>query len=352
MSQTGATTPFSTSSTLTNSPILKEKETQLAGSFLSPSTPPGASLIASASAILESVASRNSEVVFGYDTAEQFGVGQLTKEWSKTGSGATYVEMQNRSGAGLTLAGRLGQGTSSKKDASGVLSAYTTPEGLGQMVPSLASLPTATASGRVVLQVPAISVLEPSLTLAPSLAPLSTSIPILPDGFAVVLSSSAQETADLAAASYNVPGSHIIHIFDQYAAAREVRQIAYPGINPLSPAANVEQALHQAGYSVFDYHGSATAKTVFVVLKGLLSSVLEAIASKVPEVGVVSVRVLRPWNAEKFLQVLPQSASTIQVIDEVLHEGATGVLYEDVLGTILASSATSSVHKRSFTPAK
>lgn len=352
MSLTGATTPFSTSSTLTNSPILKEKETQLPGSYLSPSTPPGAGLIASASAILESVVSRNSEVVFGYDTAQQFGIGSLTKEWSKNGLGATYVEMQNRSGAGLTLAGRLGQGTSSKKDASGVLSAYTTPEGLGQMAPSLASLPPASHSGRVVLQVAAISALEPSLTLTPSLAPLSTSIPILPEGFAVVLSSSAQETVDLAAASYNVPGSHIIHIFDQYAAAREVRQISYPGINSLSPAGNVEQALLQVGYSPFDYRGSGTAKTVFVVLKGLLSSVLEAIADHVPEIGVVSVRVLRPWNAEKFLQVLPKTVSSVQVIDEVLREGATGVLYEDVLGTIFALPAAPSVHKRSFTPTK
>ncbi|KAG9015697.1 hypothetical protein FRB90_004414 [Tulasnella sp. 427] len=352
MSQTGATTPFSTSSTLTNSPILKEKETQLASSFLSPATAPGASLITSAAAVLESIASRNSEVVFGYDTAHQFGVGDLTKEWSKTGSGATYVEMQNRSGAGLTLAGRLGQGTSSKKDASGVISAYTTPEGLSQMAPSLASLPAASSSGRVVLQVPAIFALEPSLTLTSSLAPLSTSIPILPEGFSVVLSSSAQETADLAAVLYNVPESHIVHIFDQYAAAREVRRISYPGVNLLSPAASVEQALLQTGYSLFDYHGSATAKTVFVVLKGLLSSVLEAIADKIPEVGVVSVRVLRPWNAEKFLQVLPQTASTIQVIDEVLHEGSTGLLYEDVFGTVVASRPDLSVQSRSFTPAK
>ncbi|KAG9000437.1 hypothetical protein FRB90_011824, partial [Tulasnella sp. 427] len=60
----------------------------------------------------------------------------------------------------------------------------------------------------------------------------------------------------------------------------------------------------------------------------------------------------RPWNAEKFLHVLPQTASAVQVIDEVLHEGSTGVLYEDIFGSVVASRPGLSVQSRFFTPAK
>ncbi|KAG8905062.1 hypothetical protein FRB99_000751 [Tulasnella sp. 403] len=353
MSRTGSSTPFSSSSTLTGSSPQKDKADPLSGTFLSPNTPPGASLIASASSILESLASRQSATVFIYDTAVQAGFGNSTKEWYKSGAGAPCVEMQNRSGAGLILAGRLGQGTSAQSDKQGVLTAYTSPQGLGQMAPSLVALPGPTPAGRVVIQVPAIHTEESTLTLTPSLAALSPAISLLPENFAIILSATSKETADLGSVSYSLPNSHVVHIFDQYSAARETRRITYPSLPPVTePNTSIETVLARTGYSLFDYTGSPEPETVIVVLKGTLGSLLQTVADKVPGLGVITVRVLRPWNAEALRKIIPQSTKSLHVIEDVIQEGAGGFLYEDVLTTVLGSRSSPIVRRHTVVPSK
>jgi sulfite reductase (NADPH) flavoprotein alpha-component len=152
MATTGVSTPVSTTSTLSipSSPPTKfaplspfEKGTR------QPSHP--------ASTIVEYISSRaaHSSTVFVYDLAEQAGFGALTKEWSRStpDTAAPTISLQTRDGAGLSLAGRLSQGTSKDAAKTSVLTAYTTPVGLAAMAQSLTYLPTASANGRLVLQV-------------------------------------------------------------------------------------------------------------------------------------------------------------------------------------------------------
>ena len=104
--------------------------------------------------IIEYVASRktNTSAVYIYDVSEQAGFGTLTKEWTQSLDKTTpEIDLQTRAGAGLSLIGRLSQGTS--HDTGAVLTAYTTPAGLATMAPSLAHLPPASAASRLVLQV-------------------------------------------------------------------------------------------------------------------------------------------------------------------------------------------------------
>jgi sulfite reductase (NADPH) flavoprotein alpha-component len=176
----------------------------------------------SASVTVESAASESSSTIFVYDLAEQVGFGGLSKSWSQSrASAAPVVTLQTRDGAGLSLAGRLSQGTSKDAEKGAIVTAYTTPAGVASMAHSLTYLPKPTSSSRLVLQVPNVSPLSDSLALSPSLASLSTALPVLPADFAVVLSSSPQETVALAALAYRVSDYHVLHVFDHYSSARE-----------------------------------------------------------------------------------------------------------------------------------
>ena len=53
--------------------------------------------------------------------------------------------------------------------------------------------------------------------------------------------------------------------------------------------------------------------------------------------GVVSVRVLRPWNEEALRQVVPASAKRVHVFDDVPSELTQGNLYVDVFSALLDS---------------
>ncbi|KAG8862260.1 hypothetical protein FRB96_001839 [Tulasnella sp. 330] len=349
--ESGAISPLSASSTST----LNEKHEEALvdklapHSSVSPSTPPNVSLVTSASTIIESLASRHSSSVFIYDTAKQAGVGHLTKVWSSRHNASHVVEMQSRPGSGLIIAGRLGQSSSTHAGKGGILSAYTNPEGLAQMIPTLVSFPVPTAAGRLVVQVPGVSSIRPSLQLTPSLATVSSSLSILPDTFAVILSSTPKESVDLASVSYAASDKHVIHIFDQYASARETRRITYPHL--LNGSDTLEKALATAGYSHFDYAGSATASIILVALAGPLGSALGVLARHLPNVGVITVRVLRPWSPEAFNKVVPHSAKVIHVLSDSLHEGSANALFEDVFGASLEREGHApSIHDHGITP--
>ncbi|CZT45911.1 probable sulfite reductase flavoprotein component [Rhynchosporium secalis] len=100
-------------------------------------------------------------------------------------------------------------------------------------------------------------------------------------------------------------------------------------------------------YGLFEYRGSNVGETVLVVFGSVESSlagqVAEKLASEGTKVGVVTVRVYRPFAEEAFLKVLPATVSTIavlgQVVDQnsVTDESAHSNLYEDVLAATVFS---------------
>ncbi|KAJ5093790.1 Transketolase C-terminal/Pyruvate-ferredoxin oxidoreductase domain II [Penicillium angulare] len=97
-------------------------------------------------------------------------------------------------------------------------------------------------------------------------------------------------------------------------------------------------------YGAFEYHGHAEPTSVLVVFgtveATLTAQVARSLAKSGVQIGVVNVRVYRPFVEEEFLRVLPQSTKTVgvlgQVVDEqaVQEEGVHSALYEDVLASL------------------
>ncbi|KAL5530541.1 MET10 [Sanghuangporus sanghuang] len=293
-----------------------------------------------ASSVIEQVASDNSSSVYIYDLAEHAGFGSLTKELGKAGKGTNVVSLQTRSGAGLSLVGRLSEeGTSKDVEKDSVLTVYNTPGGLAVMAPSFAYLPKPIASKRVVVQVPTVTPAGQTLELSPTIASLSLIFTTLPDSFAVILSSSPQESVDLAAAAYSITDSHVIHLFDHHSAGREIgHTISRSEVRRSSGTLNVKDGLDAVGYAFFDYFGDSNATKVLVLLNGPLALAAKFLSKNRPDLGVLVVRVLKPWDDEQFLSILPASAKFVHVLDEVPTAGTQGVLYADVFSACLGSN--------------
>lgn len=94
-------------------------------------------------------------------------------------------------------------------------------------------------------------------------------------------------------------------------------------------------------YGLFEYHGHSNAGSVLVVFGSVESSLATQIATKMAEdgfkVGVINVRVYRPFVEEAFLNALPSSVRSITVLGQVQDQTAVADasshsnLYEDVL---------------------
>ncbi|KAJ5928777.1 Transketolase C-terminal/Pyruvate-ferredoxin oxidoreductase domain II [Penicillium verhagenii] len=97
-------------------------------------------------------------------------------------------------------------------------------------------------------------------------------------------------------------------------------------------------------YSAFEYHGHSEATSVLVVFgtveATLAAQVARSVAKSGVKIGVVNVRVYRPFIEEEFLRVLPQSVKTVGVLGQVADEQAVqeesvhSALYEDVLAAL------------------
>lgn len=349
----GDATPLSSTSTLSvpTSPHLKPLQNFSTGRLLS------------ASNHVEYLASRSarSSAVFVYDLAEQAGFGTLTRAWDvrqRTNNSddkqasqhspsdtAPVTPVQTRAGAGLTLLGRLSHDSSSSSSLQrrNVVTAYTTPTGLKAMAGSLAHLAPATPTNKLVLQVPTVSPVGEDFTLSPTLAALSSVLPLLHESTAVLLSATPKETVDLASLAYAAGDFHVIHLFDQWGSARELGHTLEPYPDTVSPTTprqeSLAQVLQNAGYKYFDYHGDPNAETILVILNSPLSLRITSLITDVSGLAVVVVRVLRPWDEDSFSSILPKTAKNIHVLEDVPFETALGVLHTDVLGSLVSSAA-------------
>ena len=338
----GLSTPISSSSTLTSTSPFLEKQPTKPYSF-------------TASNLIEFISSRSatSSTLFLYDLAEQAGFGLLSKEWSKSDQGVTpVISLQTRSGAGLGLVGRLSQGTSKDAVSGSILTVYNTPSGLVEMVPSLAYAPSPTANSRLILQVPTVSVTGDRLALSPTLASLSTVLPVIPESFVVLLSATPQESVDLAALAYKFP-AHVIHLFDHHSSSREVGQLQVPSIPSKEVGDSVRGVLQQSGYHNFDYTGDRNAYSVIVVLNGPLALALKANLTNTPHVGILVVRVLRPWDEQLFQEILPPTVKYIHIIEDAPFETSRGLLHANVRGSVFDfPGPIPDIHHQPVTPAR
>ncbi|PGH35609.1 sulfite reductase (NADPH) flavoprotein alpha-component [[Emmonsia] crescens] len=102
------------------------------------------------------------------------------------------------------------------------------------------------------------------------------------------------------------------------------------------------------GYSPFEYNGHPEATSVLVsfgtIESSLTSQVAAALAKSGARVGVVNVRVYRPFVEEAFLSVLPKTTKVVGVLGQVhsdlavQEDGIHSALYEDVLASLTFGS--------------
>ncbi|KAF8591470.1 assimilatory sulfite reductase [Ramaria rubella] len=290
--------------------------------------------------VIERIASHSSSRVFSYDLSEDLGFGMLTKLWAATTPGAAKsVSLQTRTGAGLMLVGILSEGTSRDTHKGLVSTVYTTPTGLAQMSPALALLPNPTASSRLILQLANVTSVGPNFILSPTLSPAFNALFSLPNSFTVFFSSTPQESVELASVAYSLP-THVVHIFDHYSSARETTHLILPSLSS-KPRNSIYDALTDLGYGFFDYAGDNEANTVVVLLNGPLATAAKALASQITGLGVLVVRVLRPWDETLFRMALPATVKRVHVMDDVPSEASQGGLFVDVFSTLFDSNSSS-----------
>ena len=106
-------------------------------------------------------------------------------------------------------------------------------------------------------------------------------------------------------------------------------------------------------YELFQYSGAPDAERV-IILTGsgaeVAEEAVEVMVEKGQKVGLVKVRLYRPFSAEHFLQALPATTKSIAVLDRTKEPGCLGEpMYQDVL-TVLAEAQASGTLK--FVPCR
>jgi pyruvate-ferredoxin/flavodoxin oxidoreductase len=210
-----------------------------------------------------------------------------------------------------------------------------------------------------------------------------------PTGFALFATGSVQEVMDLAAVAHlaaiesRIP---FLHFFDGFRTSHEIQKIEAlsnddlaplidqealkafreKALNPDSPvtrgtaqnddiyfqareASNpfydavpgtVEKYLQKLAavtgrkYGLFDYYGHPQAERVIIAMGSVTETIRETVDylnEKGEKVGTVAVHLYRPFKADAFLSVIPETAKRIAVLDRTKEPGAAGQpLYLDV----------------------
>lgn len=299
------------------------------------------------------------------------------------GQPVNIVEMQSEGGAAGAFHGSLSTGA--------LTSTFTASQGLLLMIPNLYKVAGEMLPG--VIHVAARSLASHALSI---FGDHSDVMSCRSTGFAMLASGSPQEVMDLAAVAHlsAIKGSlPVMHFFDGFRTSHEIQKVEtwdYEDLkemvdwdaikrfrananNPAHPfsrgsseapeiffqhreACNlnyermvdvVESAMEQVNakcgtnYKPFNYYGAPDAEGVIIAMGSVCGTAeetvdyLNAIGRKV---GIVTVRLYRPFSAKHFLSVLPETVKRIAVLDRTKEPGAPGEpLYLDVASTIAVS---------------
>ncbi|ACV61059.1 pyruvate ferredoxin/flavodoxin oxidoreductase [Desulfofarcimen acetoxidans DSM 771] len=308
---------------------------------------------------------------------------ELVDEWSAYGKRNIFgqplkvVEMQSEGGAAGAVHGSLAAGT--------LTTTYTCSQGLLLMVPNMYKISGELLPG--VFHVTARAIAGHALSI---FGDHQDVMACRPTGFAILASSSVQEAMDMAGVAHlsAIKGRMpFMHFFDGFRTSHEIQKIEVinyedmaklvdyealkefksRGLNPEHPvvrgsaqnpdiyfqgkeAANsyyqkvpsiVEGYMQEIGkitgrqYKLFDYYGAADAEYVIVAMGSVCETIEETIdylLSKGEKVGVVKVRLYRPFSVEHFLAVMPGTVKKIAVMDRTKEHGSVGEpLYLDVV---------------------
>ena len=327
-----------------------------------------------------------SEVIAIYPITPASPMGELADAWSHQGKPNLWgvvpdvVEMQSEAGAAGAIHGALTAGALS--------TTFTASQGLLLMLPNMYKI-----AGELipsVIHVAARSVATHALSI---FGDHSDVMGARQTGFAMLASASVQEAQDLALISHlatlesRIP---FLHFFDGFRTSHEVAKIELVdeatirdlvdedliaqhrlrALNPNNPSLRgtaqnpdvffqareainlfydaVPETVSRAmdrftevtgrSYRPFQYYGAPDAETVVVIMGSGVGAARETVARLVESgerVGLVQVRLYRPFDVAAFLGELPPSVNRIVAMDRTKEPGAVGEpLYLDVVSAL------------------
>lgn len=286
------------------------------------------------------------------------------------------VEMQSEAGAAGATHGSLAAGA--------LTTTYTASQGLLLMIPNMYKIAGEGLPG--VFHVAARAVATHALSIYGDHSDINSA---RMTGFAFLCSSSVQEVMDLGAVAHlsAIEGSlPFVHFFDGFRTSHEINKVAVwdfedlkemvdfdavqkfrdNSMNPNRPktmgtsqspdiffqnteASNrayediipivekyMEKVSEKTGrpYHLFDYYGDPDAENVVVLMGSACEAMEEVIdveCAAGKKVGMIKVRLYRPFSKKHFLDALPKSVKKIAVLDRTKEKGALGEpLFQDV----------------------
>ncbi len=335
-----------------------------------------------------------SEVAAIYPITPSSPMADFVDQWSANGlknifgTKVKVVEMQSEAGAAGAVHGSLGAGA--------LTTTYTASQGLLLMIPNMYKI--AAEQLPCVFHVSARTVSTQSLNI---FGDHSDVMACRQTGFAMLCEGNVQEVMDLspvahlAALSGKVP---FINFFDGFRTSHEIQKIAVwdyedlkdmcdmdavaefrrHALNPEHPhmrgshengdiffqhreacnsyytalPAVVEKYMDKVNaklgtdYKLFNYYGAPDADRVIVAMGSICDvaeEVIDYLNAHGEKVGLVKVRLFRPFAAEKLIEAIPATAKKIAVLDRTKEPGSQGEpLYQDVV-TALANAGKNDV---------
>jgi pyruvate-ferredoxin/flavodoxin oxidoreductase len=330
------------------------------------------------------IAHLTNEVIAIYPITPASPMGEWSDEWSAKGIKNIWgtvpdvIEMQSEAGAAGAIHGALQAGSLS--------TSFTASQGLLLMIPNMYKI--AGELTPTVLHVSARSLAAQALSI---FGDHSDVMACRATGYAMLCSAGVQEVADfalIAQAATLETRIPFLHFFDGFRTSHEVNKIALPGhdtvralideelitahreraMSPDHPVirgtsqnpdvyfqgretvnpfyAEVPDRLEAVmarfaeltgrRYGLFDYVGDPQAERVILLMGsgiGAAEETVEHLVTEGEKLGMVKVRLFRPFDPQRLLDAIPESARKIAVLDRTKEPGADGEpLYKDVLG--------------------
>ncbi len=329
------------------------------------------------------VAHKVNEVIAIYPITPASPMGEFADAWSAAGRRNLWgqvpqvVQLQSEGGAAGTVHGAL--------QAGALTTTFTSSQGLLLMLPNMFKIAGELTPG--VIHVAARSIAAHALSI---FGDHSDVMAARPTGWAMLFATSVQEAHDLALIAQaatlrsRVPFLHVQDGFrtshevariltltdedlraflpDELVAAHRARSLdpdrpvlrgtaqnpdvffqsreaanayyaAVPGI--VAELFTAFAARTGRAYRAFDYWGAPDAERVLVAMGSGVVTARETVAKLVAageKVGLVAVRLYRPFDSEAFVAALPPSVRAVAVLDRTKEPGAAGEpLYQDVV---------------------
>ncbi|MCL1828379.1 MAG: pyruvate:ferredoxin (flavodoxin) oxidoreductase [Oscillospiraceae bacterium] len=305
------------------------------------------------------------------------------------GTTAKVVEMQSEAGAAGTVHGSLAAGA--------MTTTYTASQGLLLMIPNMYKI-----AGELlpcVFHVSARTVASHALNI---FGDHSDVMACRQTGFAMLAATNTQEVMDIGAAAHlatvksRVP---FINFFDGFRTSHEIQKIRvwdYDDLaemcdadavaafrkRALNPEHPIMRGSHENGdiffqhreacnkyydavpgiveeyfdkinaklktdYKLFNYYGAPDAERVIIAMGSICDvseEVIDYLNARGEKVGLVKVRLYRPFAASRFIEALPKTVKKIAVLDRTKEPGSLGEpLYLDVTAALVSAGLSACV---------